>query len=78
MPEWIDGASIEIADTLYRIVSRTATTVTVGGTPVVSTGAAYRGASVVDPELGVDVLGVRAHRAQRDAELARDVRPVED
>ena len=40
-------------------------------------GATHRGASVVDPELGVDVLGVGAHRAQGDAELARDGRPVE-
>ena len=40
-------------------------------------GATHGGAPVVDPELGVDVLRVRADRAQGDGELASDGRPVE-
>jgi hypothetical protein len=43
VPEWIEGSLIEIGGTSYAIAARTATTVTVSGTPGVAAGAAYRG-----------------------------------
>jgi hypothetical protein len=43
VPEWIEGSLIEIDGARYTITARTATTVTVSGTPNVAAGAAYRG-----------------------------------
>ncbi len=43
VPEWVEGSLLETGGTRYTITARTATTVTVAGTPNVTPGAAYRG-----------------------------------
>lgn len=48
-----------------------------GGLEVELLGPADRGPTVVHTELGVDVLGVRAHGVQRHHELAGDIRPIQ-
>jgi len=43
VPEWIEGSVLEAGGASYTITARTATTVTVAGTPSIGAGTAYRG-----------------------------------